>query len=70
LTSVSRWPYWRCLKHQTLDPDTVWIGEVGLGGEVRSVANLSMRLMETRPAGIQAPVILKASLPKGAGCDL
>ncbi len=29
-----------------LDPTAVWIGEVGLGGEVRSVANVERRLRE------------------------
>ena len=30
-------------RNQTLDPHTVWIGEVGLGGEVRSVGLFAAR---------------------------
>jgi DNA repair protein RadA/Sms len=37
-------------RNQTLDPSTLWVGEVGLGGEIRSVGALAMRLTEA--AGI------------------
>ena len=39
------------------------IGEVGLGGEVRSVPNLEQRLREAERIGFELAVIPKHSLP-------
>jgi len=49
-------------RNETLDPHTVWIGEVGLAGEIRSVGNLSMRLMEAAQLGFKRAVVPQASL--------
>ena len=49
-------------RNETLDPYTVWIGEVGLAGEIRSVGNLSMRLMEAAQLGFKRAVVPQASL--------
>ena len=38
------------------------IGEVGLGGEVRSVPNLEQRLREAERIGLERPVVPKHSL--------
>jgi len=44
-------------RNQTLDPGTVWIGEVGLGGEIRSVGGLSLRLAEASQLGFKRAVV-------------
>lgn len=49
-------------RNETLDPHTVWVGEVGLAGEIRSVGNLSMRLMEAAQLGFKRAVVPQASL--------
>lgn len=56
-------------RNQTLDPNTVWVGEVGLGGEIRSVGGLSMRLAEASQLGFRRAVVPKKSL-RDAGRDL
>lgn len=53
-------------RNQTLDPHTVWIGEVGLGGEIRSVGSLPMRLMEASQLGFKRAVVPQASLRDNA----
>jgi DNA repair protein RadA/Sms len=49
-------------RNQTLDPATVWIGEVGLGGEIRSVGGLSMRLAEAAQLGFKRAVVPQTNL--------
>ena len=49
-------------RNETLDPDTVWIGEIGLGGEVRSVGSLVLRLMEASQLGFKKAIVPQASL--------
>ncbi len=49
-------------RNQTLDPATVWIGEVGLGGEVRSVAGLPLRLAEAAQLGFKRAVVPQTNL--------
>ena len=46
------------LKDQVVDKTSIYIGEVGLGGEVRNVSNLEQRIREARKMGIK-----KALLP-------
>ena len=53
-------------RNQTLDPHTVWIGEVGLGGEIRSVGSLALRLSEAAQLGFKRAVVPKASLRDGS----
>ena len=47
-------------RDRIVDPLTVLIGEVGLGGQVRSVSQLELRLKEAAKLGFQ-----KAIIPKG-----
>jgi DNA repair protein RadA/Sms len=54
-------------RNQTLDPHTVWVGEVGLGGEIRSVGGLSMRLAEAASLGFRRAVVPRKSLRDAAG---
>ena len=42
--------------------DMIFIGEVGLGGELRSIANLEKRLIEAANLGFTAAVVPKKSL--------
>src|SRR5258705_9707453 len=56
-------------RNQTLDPNTLWIGEVGLGGEVRSVGALPLRLAEAAQLGFKRAVVPKQSL-RDAGSEL
>jgi DNA repair protein RadA/Sms len=47
-------------RDRIVDPRTVLIGEVGLGGQVRSVSQMELRLKEAAKLGFQ-----KAIVPKG-----
>jgi len=54
----------------SLPPDMIFIGEVGLGGEIRSVSNLEKRISEAAKLGFKSAIVPKASLksikiPKG-----
>lgn len=45
------------LKDQPVDPHTVVIGEVGLGGEVRAVPHIEVRVKEVRKLGFKRCII-------------
>jgi DNA repair protein RadA/Sms len=47
-------------RDRVVDPFTVLIGEVGLGGQVRSVSQLELRLKEAAKLGFK-----RAIIPKG-----
>jgi DNA repair protein RadA/Sms len=49
-------------RNQTLDPSTLYIGEVGLGGEVRAVGALPLRLAEASQLGFKRAVVPQQSL--------
>jgi DNA repair protein RadA/Sms len=53
-------------RNETLDPDTIWIGEIGLGGEVRSVGSLSLRLNEASQLGFKKAIVPQSSLRQEA----
>ena len=58
------------LRDVCLPPDMIFIGEVGLGGELRSVSQLEKRLTEAAKLGFTKAVVPKAALrgvkaPKG-----
>lgn len=48
------------LKDQVVDKNSVYIGEVGLGGEIRNVSNLEQRIREAGKMGIQRAVLPKS----------
>lgn len=50
------------LRGKAVDPDTVFIGEVGLGGEVRSVPRVESRVKEALHMGFKRCFIPKRSL--------
>jgi DNA repair protein RadA/Sms len=47
-------------RDRIVDPSTVLIGEVGLGGQVRSVSQMELRLKEAAKLGFK-----RAIVPKG-----
>lgn len=49
-------------KDRIVDPATVFIGEVGLGGQIRAVSQLEARLREAAKLGFQRAVIPKTNL--------
>lgn len=51
-------------RDRVVDPHTVLIGEVGLGGQVRPVSQLDLRLKEAAKLGFK-----RAIVPKGQGVD-
>jgi DNA repair protein RadA/Sms len=51
-------------RDRTVDPQTVLIGEVGLGGQVRSVSQMELRLKEAAKLGFK-----RAIVPKGPNYD-
>lgn len=58
------------LRDVCLPPDMIFIGEVGLGGELRTVSQLEKRLIEAAKLGFTKAVVPKAALrgvkaPKG-----
>lgn len=57
------------MQNRILDPDTVVVGEVGLGGEVRSVPRIESRLKEAIQMGFSRCIIPKRNL-KGISEDL
>lgn len=48
--------------NRSIDPDTVVMGEVGLGGEVRTIARVEQRLKEARNLGFQKAVLPQRNL--------
>jgi len=50
--------------NRAIDPLTSIIGEVGLGGEVRSVPRIENRLKEVKQMGFQRCILPKKNLPK------
>lgn len=50
------------LNNRRIDPDTVVMGEVGLGGEIRSVPRLESRLKEAIQMGFQRCIIPKRNI--------
>lgn len=57
------------MRNRRIDPDTAVIGEVGLGGEIRSVPRLESRLKESIQMGFKRCIVPKRNL-KGISEDL
>lgn len=52
-------------KDQTIDPELVAIGEVGLGGELRAVSQIERRLSEAQRLGFSKAIIPASAARKG-----
>lgn len=55
--------------NRVLDPDAVVVGEVGLGGEIRSIARMESRLKEAMHMGFKKALIPKRNV-KGISSDV
>lgn len=59
------------LKDITIDKKTVFIGEVGLTGEVRAVSNIEQKILEAKKLGFKRFIIPELrSLPNLTGIDI
>ncbi|GAB4523655.1 MAG: DNA repair protein RadA [Pleurocapsa sp.] len=58
-------------RDRTVDPRTVLIGEVGLGGQVRLVSQMELRLKEAAKLGFKRAIVPKGqSLPDDIGLEI
>lgn len=53
------------LKNKPIPKDTIIIGELGLGGELRPVQSAASRLQEAQKHGFKKAILPKLNLPKG-----
>jgi DNA repair protein RadA/Sms len=57
-------------RDRVVDPHTVIIGEVGLGGQVRQVSQLELRLREAAKLGFKRAIIPKGQMPPDLGMKI
>jgi len=57
-------------RDRVVDNHTVIIGEVGLGGQVRPVSQLALRLREAAKLGFRRAIIPRGQIPESAGLDI
>jgi DNA repair protein RadA/Sms len=60
-------------REQAVDPQTIFLGEVGLGGEVRAVSQVEKRLREAARLGFGRAIVSRHNttrLPKGLGVEV
>ncbi len=57
-------------RDRVVDPRTVLIGEVGLGGQVRPVSQMELRLKEAAKLGFKQAIIPKGQLAPDLGMDI
>ena len=57
-------------RDRVVDPYTVVIGEVGLGGQVRPVSQMELRLKEAAKLGFQRAIIPKGQTIADAGLEV
>ncbi|MEB3293708.1 MAG: DNA repair protein RadA [Synechococcales bacterium] len=57
-------------RDRTVDPYTVLIGEVGLGGQVRSVSQMELRLKEASKLGFKRAIVPKGGNYNGQGMEI
>lgn len=53
--------------NRPIDPHTIVLGEIGLGGEIRSVSRVESRIKEATHMGFKRCILPKRSLPKEKG---
>ncbi|MBP9721671.1 MAG: DNA repair protein RadA [Gammaproteobacteria bacterium] len=53
------------LKNKPIPNDTIIMGELGLGGELRPIQSAAMRLQEAQKHGFKTAILPKLNLPKG-----
>jgi DNA repair protein RadA/Sms len=57
-------------RDRTVDPQTVLIGEVGLGGQVRPVSQMELRLKEAAKLGFKRAIIPKGGSYENVGLEV
>ncbi|NER39598.1 MAG: DNA repair protein RadA [Oscillatoria sp. SIO1A7] len=57
-------------RDRIVDPHTVIIGEVGLGGQVRPVSQLELRLREAAKLGFRRAIVPKRQMPGDLGLEI
>ncbi|MGF1513297.1 MAG: DNA repair protein RadA [Elainellaceae cyanobacterium] len=57
-------------RDRIVDPETVLIGEVGLGGQVRPVSQMELRLREADKLGFRRAIVPPMSPPTGLSLDV
>ena len=57
-------------RDRSIDPQTVVIGEVGLGGQVRSVSQMELRLKEAAKLGFKRAIVPKGSYSNVPGMEV
>lgn len=57
-------------RDRLVDPNLVIIGEVGLGGQVRLVSQMEMRLKEAAKLGFQQAIVPKGTVCKDVGLEV
>ena len=57
-------------RDRVVDPHTVLIGEVGLGGQVRPVSQLELRLREAAKLGFKRAIVPKGQIPPDLGIEI
>ncbi|MFN0065443.1 MAG: DNA repair protein RadA [Chlamydiales bacterium] len=58
------------LTNKQIDPHTIVMGEVGLGGEVRSIARIEARLKEARHMGFQRAIVPMRGIVEVEGLEI
>jgi DNA repair protein RadA/Sms len=53
--------------NRPIDPQTIVLGEIGLGGELRSVPRVETRIKEAKHMGFKRCILPKKSIPKEKG---
>ncbi|MEO0407500.1 MAG: DNA repair protein RadA [Cyanobacteria bacterium P01_A01_bin.135] len=57
-------------RDRVVDPQTVLIGEVGLGGQVRPVSQMELRLKEADKLGFRRAIVPAMTVPSGLSLDV
>ena len=57
-------------RDRVVDPYTVLVGEVGLGGQVRPVSQMELRLKEAAKLGFKRAVVPKGQVPSGSALEI
>ncbi|MBK4728388.1 DNA repair protein RadA [Oxynema sp. CENA135] len=57
-------------RDRVVDPHTILLGEVGLGGQVRPISQLELRLREAAKLGFKRAIIPKGQIPPDLGMEI
>ena len=57
-------------RDRTVDPEMVLIGEVGLGGQVRPISQLELRLKEAAKLGFKRAIVPRGQITSHPGLEI